>query len=97
MLGNSSDHKYALATTDKFGVKLKDNKEHTIKITYVNNIIRVYIDNLTQCILKLNLDIYKHLNLTEGEGAFIGFTGATGGLAHKHEVLQWYFKCANKQ
>lgn len=70
---------------------LRDGKSHKGKITYSNNLLKVYVDNFTTPAMTISLNIATLLSLTNGT-AYIGFTGGTGAGFENHDITGWYFK-----
>ncbi len=58
--------------------------------THSYNISRVYFDNMDKAVLKVPIAIEDILDLSDGN-AYIGFTGATGGLNQIQDILSWKF------
>lgn len=86
---NSPHHQYSLGSSDSIPF-LSDNKIHTVKIIYVQGLLRVYVDDLRYPALTVSVDLEKVLSLTD-ERAFIGFTASTGSLFETHDILRWAF------
>ncbi len=67
-----------------------DGGVHTARVRYVPGSLLVYIDDLVNPLLAVPLDISTTLQLASGR-AWVGFTGATGGLSETHDVLNFSF------
>lgn len=67
-----------------------DGGVHTARVLYVPGTLFVYVDDLVNPLLSVPLDLTTTLALT-GERAWVGFTGATGGLSEAHDVLNFVF------
>lgn len=53
-------------------------------------LLTVYLDDATVPVLTAVLNLADTLDLDDG-AAWVGFTGATGGLSENHDVLNWSF------
>lgn len=62
---------------------------HTARILSVGNSLQVYYDNVLVQTAALNLGAYN--SGTFNDGAYIGFTGATGGFNDNHDIQSWSF------
>ncbi|MCP3918935.1 MAG: hypothetical protein GY711_25595 [bacterium] len=69
---------------------LDDSNEHTVLIQYVPGSLRVFVDDLQRPAIQVDVDLSSLLSLNDGT-AWVGFTGATGGVTQTHEVLSWSF------
>jgi hypothetical protein len=78
---------------------LNDGAFHTVRVHYVPGNLDVYFDDLTTPVLSIPYDLATGgtymsgaaadgLGLTNGE-AYVGFTGATGGVTQTHDVFTW--------
>ncbi len=96
---NSSFHKdaYTLGMADSVLDIRPNNTTYYVKIDY--NIepltLRIYIDKtgdfLAPALTVSNLEINRLLDLLYSEGAYVGFTSATGSARENHEILSWTF------
>jgi len=67
-----------------------DGGVHTARLVYVPGNLFLYVDDLVNPLLTVPLDLTTTLALT-GERAWVGFTGATGGLSESHDILSFVF------
>lgn len=78
---------------------LNDGQVHTMRVRYVPGTLDVFLDDVVTPILSVPYDFGTGgtylttapaggLGLTNGE-AYVGFTGATGGVSQIHDVLSW--------
>ena len=88
---NSNNHKYSLALNNDIP-NMSDGNLHLIKINYKNNIFNVYLDDMINSILSLNIKLDTLLNLDNGK-AWLGFTASTGGSYENHDILDFNFFC----
>jgi glucose/arabinose dehydrogenase len=63
---------------------------HTARISYIPGSLLIYIDDLSSPLLAVPLDLPATLSLA-GDQAWVGFTGATGGLSESHDILNFNF------
>lgn len=59
---------------------------HTMRVRYDGTTFEVYLDDLDNPLLSVDLNLEEYL---ESDQAWVGFTGATGGLTQVHEVFSW--------
>lgn len=80
-------------------ILLNNGLVHTVRVLYVPGTLRIYLDNPSNPILTVPYDFSTGgayltggtapgLALTQN-AAFVGFTGATGGLNQLHEIQSW--------
>jgi glucose/arabinose dehydrogenase len=67
-----------------------DGNIHTARIMYVPGTLFVFVDDLVNAALTVPLDLPSTLSLTN-DRAWLGFTGATGGLSESHDILNFLF------
>ncbi|MEO6710517.1 MAG: PQQ-dependent sugar dehydrogenase, partial [Planctomycetota bacterium] len=68
-----------------------DGAAHACKIRYQSGVMSVFIDNLVQPVIGVNVNLGQLLSLDQGR-AWVGFTAATGsGVPQAHEILDWHF------
>ncbi|MFN3270040.1 MAG: lectin-like domain-containing protein, partial [Candidatus Kapaibacteriota bacterium] len=99
---NSSKHfpPYIRGQTTQIPPIRTDGTIYYAKITYdnVNQRLSIWLDTVenytTPKLVVEGIDISSELNLDGGEGAYIGFTSATGNAYENHDLLAWSF-CAN--
>jgi len=88
---NSASESYALAPGPITPtVVFHDGLVHTAKIAYGNGVMSIFIDDLTNPILVVPVNISSTLNLSNG-AAYVGFTAGTGALVDNHDILSWSF------
>jgi len=67
----------------------------TIDYNYAPNKLRVFLDtcdfNRRLVLIVDSLELGRLLDLELGEGAFVGFTGATGDAWERQDILYWEF------
>jgi hypothetical protein len=104
---NSADHNYLCADGKPArlalqslpaGVSLSDGKTHTITVNYLPpasgctsncNNFSVYLDSTL--LLQTTVDITQQLKLDSNNGAYIGFTAATGSSVQNDDIVSWSF------
>jgi len=55
-------------------------------------VLSVYLDNIAEPVCSTKIEISKLIN---SESAWIGFTGATGGLNQRQDILSWKFQISS--
>lgn len=86
---NSVNHHYSLgAATDI--PNIEDGREHTARIDYSNQTLRVWIDGAAEPNVTAKIDMAKMLRLDAGR-AWVGFTGATAAAWERIELMSWTF------
>jgi glucose/arabinose dehydrogenase len=63
---------------------------HVARILSQSNFLSIFVDDLQQPVLVVPVDLSTWLSLDQGR-AWVGFTGATGGLAEVHDLLAWSY------
>ena len=63
---------------------------HAARVRYVPGTLFVYVDDLVNPVLTVSIDLSTTLSLAS-ERAWVGFTGATGGLNETHDLLSFAF------
>lgn len=86
---NSVNHAYALGTMLP-SYEMKDGNPHTVTIDYLDQVLKIYLDEILAPILSIDVDIDALLELENGP-VNIGFTSATGGGTANHDILNWSF------
>ena len=92
-LANTDNESAALARANN-PPNFLDGKIHTAKITSFNDVLAVFLDDLTTPIISVNVSLSNTLNLTEG-AAWVGFTGSSGNYYENHDILNWSFVTTN--
>jgi glucose/arabinose dehydrogenase len=67
-----------------------DGAVHVARVRYAAGTLSIFVDNLVLPVASAPLQLDTLLTLDNGK-AWVGFTGATGGLAEAHDVLDWTF------
>jgi hypothetical protein len=85
-----------LLNTNPGPIDLRSGNEITARLRYDGNMLAVQLrdDRLgvsTQDFQLIAGDIAQQINSTQGQ-AFIGFTGGTGGLSARQEIIAWRFE-----
>ncbi|GAG42269.1 unnamed protein product, partial [marine sediment metagenome] len=83
-------HAFSLGSATTSGFNLNDGNIHTAKIEYVPGTMTIFVDDLANPILTVDVDLAQTLDLDEGH-AWIGFTAATGGDSTNHDILNWVY------
>ncbi len=86
---NSVEHSASLGSTSAI-VNFANGAPHTARIEYTVGTLSVYLDDLTNPVLVVALDLASLLNLDSGF-AWVGLTAATGAPAENHDALAWNF------
>ncbi len=79
-----------LELSDELRVKLKDGRVHEVRIVYQRPQLAVFLDQNTEPILSVAVDIASIVGPT-GKG-YVGFTAATGSGYQNHDILSWSFR-----
>jgi glucose/arabinose dehydrogenase len=69
---------------------MSDGAIHAVVVEYDGSVMSVYIDNVSTPVLTVAVDLSSTLAL-DGQSAWIGFTGGTGGGYENHDILSWSF------
>src|SRR5579883_2018712 len=86
---NSANTSYSLGYTTNIP-QITDGNIHTIKITYTNDSLSTFFDDMTTPALVVRVRIDSLLSLNNGK-AWVGFTGSTGAYTETADILNWYF------
>lgn len=94
---NSSKHKemYTLGMNDTIPEIRANNTAYYVKIDYniLPKQLRVFMDKtgdyLEPVLVVNDLELDKLLDLLYGEGAYVGFTSATGSARENHDIISW--------
>jgi hypothetical protein len=87
-LPNAYTSDATLATTALPGIA--DGNPHTARVSYVQGVLRVFVDNLATPKLTLSTNLSQLLNLSSGT-AWVGLSAGTGEGYEQHEILSWSF------
>jgi hypothetical protein len=79
---------------------MSDGLAHTMRVRYTPGTLDIFLDNLSMPVLTVPWDFatggtwmnntqVPGMNLIGGSGAYVGFTGSTGGAWEDHDVLSW--------
>ncbi len=85
---NTVSHFNSLGATSLVPL-LNDGAVHTIRLEYAPGSLAVILDGGIPDLI-VPLDIDAELSLNDGT-AWVGFTGATGGISQNHDVRSWSF------
>jgi hypothetical protein len=86
---NSCYPQYSIGSSNSIPF-LSDNQPHKAKVSYIHGQLNVFVDNMLTPALTVSVNLEDVLSLTDGH-AFLGFTGATGGLFEIYDILSWSF------
>ena len=86
---NTIDPDYSLGTATNIP-NLADGNEHEVKVKYTPGNLEIFLDDLTDPVLVVPVDLDTTLNLDNGK-AWLGFTGATGVAWQNNDILNWSF------
>ncbi len=67
-----------------------DGNQHTARVRYLPGTLFIYVDDLQNPVLTVPLNLPATITLA-GDRAWVGFTGATGGLSESHDVSRFLF------
>lgn len=95
LLPNSADPLFSVGTATVLPY-LSDGQLHTVKITYMPGILRIFVDNLVTPALVVAVNLATILDLEDGR-AWVGLTAGTGGVSEIHDMLTWSFTDATPQ
>lgn len=90
LTANSSHHNYSLGAVTTIP-NLKNQSVYTAKILYSGGQLKVYLNDLNNPVLTVNINLATTLNLDNGK-AYVGFTSATGNSYENHFLLNWTFE-----
>ncbi len=88
-LANDQRESAAIARTSSVA-DFTDGKIHTVKISYVPGIMRVFLDRFDTPVISTGLNLTNTLYLPNGS-AWVGFTASGGGWYENHDILRWAF------
>ncbi|MEN9829204.1 MAG: hypothetical protein RJA11_1820, partial [Bacteroidota bacterium] len=91
---NSADHAITLGTSRNIP-QLEDGTVHIMRIDYVNNIMKVYLDEFNTPKITAYVNIDSLLELDNGK-AWLGFTSSTGGAFANHDIVSFGHKSNSK-
>ncbi|KAA3609051.1 MAG: hypothetical protein DWQ01_10740 [Planctomycetota bacterium] len=86
-MANSADTADSLGWTESLP-DLEDGEVHGIRLVYDPGTLRVFVDDWQRPVLAVPLDLESWLTLDQGR-AWLGFTGATGEIFARQEILAW--------
>ena len=78
-----------LAFTPNLPFRLKDQKVHTVRISFQPPVLSVYLDDSSAPILHSAVDL--SIVVDPQGAAWVGFTASTGGGHENHDILNWSF------
>ncbi len=81
-----------LATQDP-PFDLNDGNVHNFRVNYLDDTVRIYLDNSTFPLIEYGVDLNALINSGNGDStAWFGFTASRGGESANHDVLNWTIK-----
>lgn len=88
---NSPEDSAMLAYTTNVPT-LADGEVHLVIIDYDGTVLRIYLDECTDPVLAVTVDLTKLLQLgSQDRSASVGLTAATGTSSQNHDILSWEF------
>ena len=84
---NSEDEQYSLAATTDIP-NLTDGATHAIRIVYVPGTLTVFIDDLDEPRLTVDIELNTLLRLPD-DTAWLGITGSTGDGTENHDIADF--------
>ena len=84
---NSPDHVITLGTSRNIPI-LEDGSVHVMRIDYVNNIMKVYLDEFNTPKITAYVKLDSLLDL-DNQTAWLGFTSSTGGAFANHDIVSF--------
>jgi hypothetical protein len=90
LLPRTSDQLYSIGSTTSIPL-MADGNVHTVRIDYTPGSMRVFLDDLVNPSLTVDVDLQDAVGLSDGM-AWIGFTAATGGAYENHDILSWSYQ-----
>jgi pimeloyl-ACP methyl ester carboxylesterase len=69
---------------------MSDGSIHAVKIDYIPGTLRVFLNNLVNPVLVIEVDLSDLLEL-DNDTAWVGFTSATGAAWENHDLISWSF------
>jgi hypothetical protein len=89
--GPNTAHQSASLGSASPPFQLWDGRVHTVRIEYTPGMLTVFLDDSTNAVLSVELDLADTLRLDDG-GAWVGFTASTEpGFRENHDILGWSF------
>jgi len=89
LLPNCTDHEYSYGVTSNIS-DLNDGNVHTARILYSGDLLSVFLNDLSNPCLSVNLDMANILQLDSGT-SWVGFTSGTGSGYENHDIIDWSF------
>ncbi len=86
---NSSDHAFSLGWESNIDDLVVEDG-HTVKIEYLPDTLSIFLDDMSEPMLTVPVNLGQTLSLDGGE-AWVGFTAATGGACADHDIKSWRF------
>ena len=88
----NTDHHSASIGSARPSVNMSDGAVHTVKISYVPDIMKIYLDDLEKPLLEVSLDIASGLTLDDGK-AWVGLAAQKGGAVVNmyFDILRWTY------
>ena len=91
---NSPDHSITLGTSRNIPL-LEDGAVHVMRIDYVNNIMKVYLDDFNTPKITAYVKLDSLLDL-DNQTAWLGFTSSTGGAFANHDIVSFGHKSTSR-
>lgn len=70
---------------------LSNGSVYDVIINYSPGLLSIFLNDLSNPLLTVAVDLGQLLNLENGTGAYIGFTSSTGGAWENHDIVQWSY------
>ena len=86
----SNDSIYSIATAMP-SFDINDGNEHTIRLDYGNQVLRVFADDLVNPLLTVGVDL-SAIPLVNGTDAYVAFTSGIDNSSANHDILSWSFQ-----
>ncbi len=89
-LPNSRFEQFSIGSTVVASPRFNDGAVHQGKISYHDNTLSIYVDDLATPRLSVSVVLGSLLSLDTGQ-AFAGFTAGVGAESANHDILNWSF------
>ena len=89
--GRNTSHEAASLASVSPPTMLADGNAHKVRVEYVPGTMSVYLDDYSDAVLSVELDLNTLLSLADHK-AWVGFTASTEpGFRANHDILDWTF------